>query len=244
MTFIRKSHQSHDIIDIIDQNRNFQINLRRSKVARRLVLRVSRSTGKISLTLPENYPLEAAKAFILKNKGWMEVRKSHIPPKIPFSNLAIIPIRGKQYQIIKKNGRGISHLEEHTENPSLIVYCEEKHVSRRVKDFLKKNARHDLAQAVQKYTQRIGKPAKRITLKDTQSRWGSCSSKGFLNFSWRLILAPPFVLDYLAAHEVAHLVEMNHSQRFWKLTRSLCADTDQAERWLKEYGSTLHRYGD
>jgi predicted metal-dependent hydrolase len=84
---------------------------------------------------------------------------------------------------------------------------------------------------------------KRIVLRDTASRWGSCSSTGRLNFSWRLILAPPFVLDYLAAHEVTHIVHMNHSPLFWKLTRRLFPETDRAEAWLKANGAGLHRFG-
>jgi predicted metal-dependent hydrolase len=82
-----------------------------------------------------------------------------------------------------------------------------------------------------------------ITIRDQRSRWGSCSASGGLNFSWRLIMAPPHVLDYLAAHEVAHLVHMNHSDEFWALTRSLSGDTDKAEAWLKAHGASLHRYG-
>jgi predicted metal-dependent hydrolase len=82
-----------------------------------------------------------------------------------------------------------------------------------------------------------------MTVRDTKSRWGSCSASGCLNFSWRLILAPPFVLDYLAAHEVAHLKEMNHSQRFWRTVHKLCPRTEDAERWLKRHGTELHKYG-
>ena len=84
---------------------------------------------------------------------------------------------------------------------------------------------------------------RRISLRDTSSRWGSCSSTGALNFSWRLILAPPDVLDYLAAHEVAHIVHMNHSPMFWKLARRLYPDTDRAEAWLRAHGADLHRFG-
>ena len=82
-----------------------------------------------------------------------------------------------------------------------------------------------------------------IAIRDTKSRWGSCSSTGTLSFSWRLIMAPPLVLDYLAAHEVAHLKELNHSNRFWTLLHELCPATDEAERWLKRHGAELHRYG-
>jgi hypothetical protein len=116
-------------------------------------------------------------------------------------------------------------------------------VARRVRDFLEAEAKRDLSAAVKRYTARLGVDASRITVRDTKSRWGSCSAKGALNFSWRLILAPPFVLDYLAAHEVGHLKEMNHSSRFWRVVHGLCPRTDEAEDWLKRHGTELHRFG-
>ena len=97
--------------------------------------------------------------------------------------------------------------------------------------------------AVARHAKELGVKPRRIALRDTVSRWGSCSSTGGLNFSWRLILAPPFVLDYLAAHEVAHIVHMNHSPQFWKLARRLHPGTDRAEVWLKAHGASLHRFG-
>ena len=113
----------------------------------------------------------------------------------------------------------------------------------RVRRFLMAEAGRDLRAAVDRHSAVIGETARRISLRDTRSRWGSCSSAGALSFSWRLILAPPLVLDYLAAHEVAHLKELNHSGRFWRLLRGMCPDTDEAEAWLKRQGSDLHRYG-
>jgi len=104
-------------------------------------------------------------------------------------------------------------------------------------------AKRDLAAAVKRHTDALGIPARSITVRDTRSRWGSCSAQGSLNFSWRLVLAPPFVLDYLAAHEVAHLKEMNHSPQFWRVAHALCPRLEEAERWLKRNGADLHRYG-
>jgi len=110
-------------------------------------------------------------------------------------------------------------------------------------DFLKREAGKDIEAAVKRYAKAIGATPKRIAVRDTVSRWGSCSSTGGLSFSWRLILAPPFVLDYLAAHEVAHLIHLNHSPRYWTLLRRACPDTDRAENWLKVHGASLHRFG-
>src|SRR6185436_13442685 len=111
------------------------------------------------------------------------------------------------------------------------------HVARRVREFLEREARRDLAEAVIRHTAALGVPARRLTVRDTTSRWGSCSAKGCLSFSWRLILAPPFVLDYLAAHEVAHLVELNHSPKFWRLVKRLYPDFARAKAWLDLHGA-------
>ena len=92
---------------------------------------------------------------------------------------------------------------------------------------------------------RVGKvvPPKRVILRDTKSRWGSCTTDGVLSFSWRLILAPRHVMDYVVAHEVAHLREMNHGPRFWKLCEEICRTVDGARAWLEENGTDLYRYG-
>ena len=117
------------------------------------------------------------------------------------------------------------------------------HVNRRVGDFLKREAQRELEVACRRYAQALGVTFKRVSVRDQSSRWGSCSNTGVLSFSWRLILAPPFVLDYLAAHEVAHLVELNHSPRFWRLLKRLYPDCDRAKVWLDSHGADLHRYG-
>ncbi|MGA7973808.1 MAG: M48 family metallopeptidase, partial [Pseudolabrys sp.] len=101
----------------------------------------------------------------------------------------------------------------------------------------------DLETASRAAAERLGVKVKRVSIRDQSSRWGSCSSTGVLSYSWRLILAPPFVLDYLAAHEVAHLVEMNHSKKFWRLVDRLCPDVTRAKTWLEVHGTDLHRYG-
>jgi predicted metal-dependent hydrolase len=116
-------------------------------------------------------------------------------------------------------------------------------VSRRIGDFLKREARRDLEAASRRYAAELGVAARRVTVRDQSSRWGSCSTAGALSYSWRLILAPPFVLDYLAAHEVAHLVEMNHSRRFWRVVERICPAAHAAKVWLDANGPDLHRYG-
>ena len=121
--------------------------------------------------------------------------------------------------------------------PALSYRC----AARRIATYLKQEARRDLEAASRRYAQEIGVRIKRITVRDQSSRWGSCSTTGALSYSWRLIFAPPYVLDYLAAHEVAHLVEMNHSTRFWRLLAQLSPAMKRAKTWLDVHGTDLHR---
>jgi len=118
-----------------------------------------------------------------------------------------------------------------------------EHAGRRLKDWLAQQARADLDERVSWHARKLGVRPRRIGLRDQTSRWGSCSSSGLLSFSWRLIFAPPLVLDYVAAHEVAHLVEMNHGARFWKLVAECVPSLDEAKQWLRHEGTDLHRYG-
>ncbi|MGC2050230.1 MAG: SprT family zinc-dependent metalloprotease, partial [Methylovirgula sp.] len=162
----------------------------------------------------------------------------------------IVPIRGVNHRIVERpRQRGnvwiepVHKAEADAKLPLLCVGAEPAHVARRVKDFLMSEAKRDLEIAVFRHAAEIGVKPSKIGLRDTTSRWGSCSSTGTLNFSWRLIMAPSYVLDYLAAHEVAHLVHMNHSPSFWKVLGKLSAHVDRAEAWLKAHGAGLLRFG-
>jgi hypothetical protein len=126
--------------------------------------------------------------------------------------------------------------------PLLCVNAEPCFVARRVRDFLVVEARHDLESAVARYASALEVRPRKVSLRDTRSRWGSCSSAGSLSFSWRLVMAPSFVLDYLAAHEVAHLLHMNHSAAFWATVAGSCPDSGRAEAWLEANGASLHRF--
>jgi hypothetical protein len=127
--------------------------------------------------------------------------------------------------------------------PTLRVAGRPEHTPRRVEDWLKKQAKSWLKRRVDYYAAELGIQPGKITVRDASSRWGSCSTSGNLSFSWRLIMAPSYVLDYVAAHEVAHLKEMNHGPRFWRLVERLLGDNgDDAQAWLRDYGSSLHRF--
>jgi predicted metal-dependent hydrolase len=131
-----------------------------------------------------------------------------------------------------------------TEGETLCVAGDTRHLARRVRDFLKREAKRDLEAASRRHALALGLAPRRVVVRDQTSRWGSCSSTGVLSYSWRLILAPPHVLDYLAAHEVAHLKEMNHSPRFWRLVDQLDPQWQRAKAWLDAHGTQLHRYGE
>ena len=232
-------------LDIHHGEQSFAVALRRRPTARRITLRVSSTTREVVLTLPAHTDLASAKRFADAHGGWIAARLARLPERVVFADGAQIPLRGVPHRIVHWSGaRGATLATVGAAGePIIAVSCGGPHVGRRVKEFLEAEAKRDLTEAVRRYTADLGIPAKRITIRDTKSRWGSCSTSGCLNFSWRLILAPPFVLDYLAAHEVAHLKEMNHSPSFWRTLHKLCARTDEAEGWLKQHGTELHKFG-
>jgi predicted metal-dependent hydrolase len=233
-----------DHLDILHEGESLRILLRRRPTARRLTLRVSSATGEVVMTLPTRTSVGVARTFAVSHGGWIAARLARMPERVLFTAGAVLPIRGVPHRVLHRDRRsGLTRLETLVEEPVLSVACDAPHIARRITDFLQREARRDLTEAVGRYTGKLGQGPTRITLRDTRSRWGSCTVRGELNFSWRLILAPPMVLDYLVAHEMGHLREMNHSARFWTLVRSLCPHVDEAERWLKRNGASLHRYG-
>lgn len=224
---------------------SFKVALKRRPTAKRITLRVSHATGEVVLTIPERTDVGLAQKFADSHSAWIASRLAKVPDRVLFEPGALVPLRGMPHRIVHWSSvRGVTRAgRDNGGEPIIAVAGEAAHVARRVRDFLEAEAKRDFAAAVKKHTAQLGVVARRITVRDTKSRWGSCSANGALNFSWRLVMAPPFVLDYLAAHEVAHLRELNHSPRFWKLTYQLCPRTDEAEAWLKTYGSALHRIG-
>lgn len=219
--------------------------VRRSAKARRYTLRLKPSTRELVLTMPARGSMVAARGFLERHESWILARLNSLPDIVRFEPAALVPLRGEMHRIDHRPGaRGVAWIERAADGAGLLcVAGEGAHIQRRVTDFLKRNARADFERASRVYAARLGVSIKRISIKDTKSRWGSCSAQGSLSYSWRLIMAPPYVLDYLAAHEVTHRREMNHSVRFWAMLREICPDTDKAEAWLKTTGSSLHRYG-
>lgn len=230
---------------IVHEGATHRVLVKRVATARRLTLRVRSADGTAVLTMPPRTSLKSAQAFAERNAEWIGSRLAALPDRIPLLPGTIVPLRGIDHRVVldpttlRRCQAGVSDQGERL----LRLSPRAADSAGTVLLFLMNEARRDLVAAVARHAAAVGKPVARITLRDTRSRWGSCSSRGALNFSWRLILAPPLVLDYLAAHEVAHLVHMDHSDNFWRVTRSLAPDTDAAEAWLKRHGPGLHRYG-
>ena len=232
-------------IEIVFDGSVYPVQLRRHRQARRYTLRIQATTREVVLTIPPRGTVKEASAFAQKHGGWIAARLGRLPEAAPFADGAHLPLRGVPHRIAHRRGaRGTVWTElGHDGEPLLCVAGQTPHLGRRIGDFLRREAKRDLEAATARYATALGLSFKRITVRDQSSRWGSCSTNGMLSFSWRLILAPSQVLDYLAAHEVAHLLEMNHSPRFWRLVQGICPHHQIAKAWLDAHGADLHRYG-
>ena len=211
--------------------------LRRSARAKRISLRISQLDGRVTLTLPRRCPESEALAFAHEKEAWI---RKHLEARL--EDIAVVPgaqlpIGGRMHEVANVKGRKVVF-----ENDRVLVPGPAERAGKRLAGHLKGVARARLAEASDHYADKLGLPYTAITLRDTRSRWGSCTSEGRLMYSWRLILAPPEVLDYVVAHEVAHLKEMNHSFAFWDTVERLYGPYDTPRRWLRREGGDLHRY--
>ena len=213
---------------------------RRHAQARRLVLRLNSSGTGVLVTVPHGVSRLKALEFTARSRDWIEERVRKRGGLIRLEPGYTLPFRGVSHEIRHAGTRrGVVRLD--ASNRQIMVPGDEAHVTRRILDFLKASAREDLTRASQRYAALMGVTYRRITIRDQRSRWGSCSASGDLSYSWRLILAPDYVLDYVAAHEVAHLRHLDHSPRFWRLVLTHCRDAGRAKNWLRTHGQEVHR---
>ncbi len=232
-------------IEIVFARSIYLVRVRRHRQARRYTLRIQSATREVVLTIPPRGTLKEAHEFAQKHGGWIAARLDRLPKAAPFADGIVVPLRGVPHRIVHRRvARGTVWTETGGAGEQLIcVAGDTPHIDRRIGDFLHREAKRELEAASRHFACALGATVKRVAVRDQSSRWGSCSTSGVLSFSWRLILAPSLVLNYLAAHEVAHLVEMNHSPKFWQLVRDLCPDHERAKVWLDLHGADLHRYG-
>lgn len=244
--FLYRRHQAEPSeISVAFEGEVYLVRLRRHAQARRYTLRIHAATREVVLSMPPRGSLKQANEFAQKHGAWIAARLRRLPQAAPFAHGTVLPLRGIDHRIEhRRAARGTVWVECGDDGAQLLcVAGEAPHVPRRVRDFLKREAKRDLETASRQAAQVLGVAVARVSIRDQASRWGSCSTTGVLSYSWRLIMAPPYVLDYLAAHETAHLIEMNHSRRFWRLVERICPHMSRAKTWLNAHGTDLHRYG-
>ncbi len=239
VTSVRAQAPAPDPRSIDIQGQQIPLRFKRNAQAKRLVLRLDSKTGGLVMTLPKRSSLAEALRFAQASSAWILRTLAKRKEPVAFADGSLILFRGEKY-VLKFSGgrRGLVEIA----GGVISVPGEIAHAERRLKDHFKKQALAELIAASKRYAAAMDATFTRVTIRDQKSRWGSCSASGALSYSWRLILAPPLVLDYVAAHEVAHLREMNHGPKFWRLVLTHCAQSRLAKDWLKQNGRELHSF--
>ncbi|WES29552.1 M48 family metallopeptidase [Varunaivibrio sulfuroxidans] len=219
--------------------RDVALRIRRHARARRMILRIDPKDGAVVVTLPPYGAADDAVRMARDRADWIGARLDRRPAPIMFVEGGNVPVLGRDH-VVRRDPRVLG---ARIEAGTIVIAGRPEHTARRVRDALIRRARDEIVRRVGEKTAQAGLKAGRIALKDTRSRWGSCAANGNLNFSWRLVMAPEFVLDYVIAHEVAHLGYHNHGPAFWRLVEVLCPGLDAARAWLRAHGATLHLYG-
>jgi predicted metal-dependent hydrolase len=214
-----------------------EIVLKRSARARRFSLRVSRLDGRVTLSLPARAREAEAMAFARAQEGWIRETLADMPQRAGVGIGSVLPVEGRMLLLAPGAGRAVR-----VDGDSLLIPGDPAQAGARAGAFLRALARERLVAASDRYAALIGRKVARVTLRDTRSRWGSCAQDGALMYSWRLIMAPASVLDYVAAHEVAHMQEMNHSPAYWAVVDRLYPGWQVQRKWLHAEGQALHQY--
>lgn len=243
--FFRKPIPTSYEKDFVLSDRILPLRVSANARAKRLTLRIATGGKALRVTTPLTTTKGEVDRFLERYRGWIEARLAKLPAPSEQQMLragAKIPIFGVPHLIVHREGRGLTEIINIAaqEPPQLVVYGAFEHLPRRISAFLKKQAELAIAPLVAKHAAQIGRHPIAIRYKDTKSRWGSCSHDGQLSFSWRIAMAPFGVVDYLVAHEVAHLIEMNHGRQFWALCETLCPKYKTYQSWLKRNGQILH----
>lgn len=214
--------------------------VRRHPRARRLAVRVEPSSGRVVASAPRSASLGEVLDFVRAHAAWVGRRLDSLPAPVPFADGARVPLLGVEHPIRYRADRpGVVWLED----GEIHVAGRPEHLARRVRDWLVAEAGREARPRAEAKAAALGRTLGRVRMRDMRSRWGSCSARGDLSLCWRLVMAPEPVLDYVVAHEVAHLVERNHGSAFQAIVTGLADDVAGARAWLRRHGETLHRYG-
>ncbi|MBY0564643.1 MAG: M48 family metallopeptidase [Hyphomonadaceae bacterium] len=233
---------THTEVETID-GRRVAVKLVVNRRARRVSVRIDPVRREAVATAPSRRALRQAVQFAAERAGWIASELARLPQGVLLAPGAVVPLRGVPHLLMYEHGRGAPRIEA-DDVPRLVAPAPDPALfESRLLRFFKDQARQDLAVRVAVHAATLGVTPRRLQVKELRSRWGSCNVEGVLSFAWRIVLAPPFALDYLAAHEVAHLKEMNHSRRFWGHVRCCVRDYERGRVWLQEHGCGLHAVG-
>lgn len=219
------------------------VKVRKSKRARRMALRLDSKERLFHLVVPPGMSLKRAHAFVEQHELWMKEKLRDLPQPVKFEDGAVIPVFGRNRTIRIIRRKTLKTTDIILKHNEILVLTNSEDPSPRIKRFLIKLAKEKLTELAQEKAKLIHKKIKDVNVRDTKSRWGSCSDEANLSFSWRLILAPMVAFDYVVAHEVAHLKHMDHSNNFWKLCRTLADDFLEGHYWMEHHGNDLMRFG-
>jgi hypothetical protein len=219
------------------------LRLKISKRAKRIALRLDSSERVVNLVVPQRMSLRTAYRFAYDHRDWIRCRLANLPERTAFVHGALVPFRGENRRIHVHYDSSLKTTSVREDGTEIRVRTNRQDPSARIERYFKQEAENIVKKLSFEKSKNIGRRPARISVRDTKSRWGSCSDSGNLSFSWRLVLAPPEALDYVVAHEVAHLVHMNHSKAFWALCRELSEDFEAGRTWIRTRSHELMRYG-
>lgn len=219
------------------------VTVRVSAKARRVALRLDPARRLVHLIVPRRMSLTRALEFAHRNSGWIERSLARLPDSVSFDHGVCLPLLGRERTIRIVAAPGVRATHIALADSELCVRTGQPEPGHRIHRFLKILARDVITEKAEGKASILGKAIRKITIRDPHSRWGSCSAQGALSFSWRLIFAPPEAMDYVIAHEVAHLRHMDHSSEFWKTCALLSDDFSAGKRWMRLHGHSLLRYG-
>lgn len=222
---------------------NLPVTVRISPRARRVALRLDPASRAVHLIVPRRMSVSRAMDFARKHEAWIHKSLAALPETVPFCEGQALPVLGKQRVVEFSSEKTSGSSGVLLEGSRIIVFSGRGEPQARLRRFLIKLAQAEIKKLAEEKAESIGKKIKKLGFRDTKSRWGSCSPDGAISFSWRLIFAPPEAMDYVVAHEVAHLVHMNHGKAFWDLCADLSADFSTGRRWMRLHGQSLMRYG-
>lgn len=232
---LQRALQLGDLADFIKVERNNR--------AKRLALRLDTKDRKVRLVVPPRASIRKTQEFLDLNANWIYDRLNELPQPVPFKHGRIIPLLGVDTHINISLDKTLKRTSILLKNNKLIVSTNKEDPASRIERYLKKAAKDHISELAHIKAAHIGKTIAAISIRDTKSRWGSCSTDSRLSFSWRLIFAPFNAFDYVIAHEVAHLQHMDHSKNFWKVCESLCDDYKGGKKWMRSHGHSLMRFG-